>query len=114
MTLAQINEIIKLKLVSDRFNAERNVSCACVSDILSDVMARAPRDCIWITNQSHENVIAIAFFKELTAVIFANGVVPDEESVQKANLKNITLLTCDANAFDLAGQLYHLGLRGSN
>jgi len=114
MKLAELKEIIPCKLVSDRFNGERTVASACVSDILSEVMARAPKDSVWITNQSHENVIAIAFFKELTAVIFANGVIPGEESIQKANLKNITLLTCDMNAFDLAGQLYRSGIRGSN
>ena len=114
MLLKNVIEELPLNLLTKINAQDRNVSSACVSDILSDVMARAPKDSIWITNQAHENVIAIAFFKELTAVIFANGAVPGIETIEKANIKGIALYSCDQHAFDVAGRLYTLGLRGSN
>jgi hypothetical protein len=114
MNLKTILEKIPLNLLTKAGQQERAVSAACISDILSDVMAKAPRDSIWITNQTHENVIAIAFFKELSAVIFTNGLVPSLEAIEKANMKNIALYTSDLNAFDIAGCLYAMGLRGSH
>lgn len=114
MLLEQILEVIPLKLVSKAGQEKQPVSAAFVSDILSDVMAKAPRHSIWITNQTHENVIAIAFFKELTAVVFTNGLLPGQESIDKANIKNIALYTVDLNAFDMAGRLYAMGIRGSH
>jgi len=114
MEFIKILEEIPLNCLTMANSKERDVSSACISDILSDVMARVPRDAIWITNQAHENVIAIAFFKELTAVIFTNGAVPAMDAIDKANIKKIALYSCDQNAFDIAGRLYALGLRGSN
>ncbi|HOT97138.1 MAG TPA: serine kinase [bacterium] len=114
MILKNVLEVLPLNLLTKSNPVEQPVVSACISDMLSDVMAKAPKDSLWITNQTHENVIAIAFFKELTAVIFANGVVPSVETIDKANKKQIALYSCEANAFDIAGRLYTLGLRGSH
>ncbi|HNW59454.1 MAG TPA: serine kinase [bacterium] len=114
MILKTVLDLIPLNLLSAAHPVDRPVVSACISDMLSDVMAKAPRNSLWITNQTHENVIAIAFFKELTAVIFTNGAVPSMDTIEKANKKQIALYSCDQNAFDIAGQLYTLGLRGSH
>ena len=114
MILQNMLDEIPLNTLTSWNQSDREVSFACISDILSDVMAKTPKDSIWITNQTHENVIAIAFFKELSAVVFTNGLVPSMESIEKANMKKIALYTCNWNAFDIAGHLYALGLRGSN
>jgi hypothetical protein len=114
MILKQILEVMPLNLLTMESSADKQVDAACISDILSDVMAKAPKGAVWITNQTHENVVAIAFFKELSAVIFSNGAVPALETIEKADKKQITLYSCERTAFDIAGQLYAMGLRGSN
>ena len=70
----KIDEIIKklnLKPINDVNNTE--VSGAYVSYLLSDVMGRAKEGQIWITLQTHINVVAIASLKELSAIIIVNG-----------------------------------------
>jgi hypothetical protein len=82
------------------------------SDLLSDVLANAPTGGVLITIQVHMNVIAVALHAGLSAVIFAEGMRPEESVRLKAVQEGLFLLACADSAFDLAGKLYALGLRG--
>ena len=88
------------------------VHSACVSDMLSEVMAHAPRGCLWITHQSNENIVAIAYFKELAAVLLANSGRLEAEVLEKAAAKNIAILGTEESAYTVAGKLYAMGVRG--
>jgi hypothetical protein len=114
MSLQDIVLSLQLKILSGNENLARVVNCACVSDMLSDVMSKAPAGCLWVTNQNHENVIAIAFFKELAGIIFPAQIVPDEETLEKARGKGIPVFCSDLSAFEIVGRLYELGVRGKN
>lgn len=92
---------------------QKSVSSGCVSDMLSEVMARAPKGCLWITHQSNENIVAIAYFKELSAILLPNGLLLDAEVLEKASLKKIVVLGSSENAYELAGKLYALGIKGT-
>lgn len=83
-----------------------------VSDLLSDVLANAPRGGVLVTVQVHLNVIAVAVHAELAGVIFALDRVPDESVRAKAVAEGIPLYTTEESAFDVAGRLYEFGLRG--
>ncbi len=93
--------------------AEAQVARGWVSDLLSDVLANAPPGAVLVTIQAHLNVVAVALHAELAAVIFAGGRVPDEPVVRKAADEGLLLYGSEASAFDLAGALYGLGLRGA-
>lgn len=108
MTLKEITEKLKLKVFCGEAYLEREVTGGYVSDLLSDVMGKAEEGAVWITLQSHLNVVAIASLKELAAVILINGVSPDATVVAKAEEENIPLLGSENPAFDVAGQLYQL------
>ena len=83
-----------------------------ISDILSDVMSGAAKGDLWITTQTHENVIAILYFKGLAGVILPAGFRPDDEALGKARDKKLPVLLTELPAFEVAGRLYELGLRG--
>ena len=89
-----------------------DVSGGYVSDLLSDVLANAPKGGVLVTVQVHLNVIAVAVHAELVAVVFALDRVPDEAVQAKAVEEGIALYVSSASAFDLVGRLYELGLRG--
>jgi hypothetical protein len=82
------------------------------SDLLSDVLANAPRRGVLVTIQVHMNVVAVALHAELAAVIFSSGRVPEEKVRQKAVEEGIALYSSRESSFDVAGRLYALGLRG--
>lgn len=92
---------------------DREIQCAYVSDLLSDVLANAPRDGVLVTVQVHLNVVAVAVHAELAAVVFAMGRRPDETVRAKAAEEGIFLFASPKPAFEIAGRLYALGLRGA-
>ena len=90
------------------------VSNGYASDLLSDVLAHAPRGGVLVTIQIHMNVAAVATHAGLAAVIFASDRAPDEAVVKKAVDEHVRLYTSEKSTFDIVGQLYAMGLRGRN
>ena len=81
------------------------------SDLLSCVMAGAPKEGIWVTLQAHGNIVAVAALLELTAIIITEGAMSDENTISKANTEGVTLLSTSKSSFNIIGQLWELGLR---
>lgn len=94
-------------------NAAQELTGGYASDLLSDVLAHAPRGGVLVTIQVHMNVVAVASHCELAAVIFAAGRRPDAELRQKATQEGVGLYSSPEAAFDIVGALYDLGLRGN-
>jgi hypothetical protein len=81
------------------------------SDLLSCVMAGAKKEGLWITLQSHDNIVAVAALLDLTAIVITEDARPDESTVARANSKNITLLCTPQPTFSIVGKLWEMGLR---
>jgi hypothetical protein len=109
-----VAELEARKLTPGVSTQEVEVSAGFVSDLLSDVLAHAPRGGVLVTVQVHMNVIAVAVHAELSAVIFASGRQPDPLVVQRAEQENVSLYVCEQQSFDVVGRLYELGLRGQS
>jgi serine kinase of HPr protein (carbohydrate metabolism regulator) len=112
MNLKQICEKLDLRVLSGEDKLDQDVKVAYCSDVLSDVMAKAAKGCIWISNQTHENVLAIAYFKNLAAVILTENQIPEDTVLEKAKQKNITLLLTDLKTFEIVGKLWEIGIKG--
>lgn len=82
------------------------------SDLMSDVLGQAKKGDVWITNQKHLNVIAVASLLGLSGVIIAGGMKPDENALEKAQQENVNVFVTDLSAFEVVGRLYSLGVRG--
>jgi len=87
---------------------DRDVSWCYCSDLLSDVMANAKKDSIWITLQTHPNIVAVASLIGLSAILISRGAEPDPETIAKAAQENIPILTTKLPTFEAAGRLYSL------
>lgn len=79
-----------------------------VSDLLSDVMGGADQGMVWITLQTHKNVLAIASLKDLSAVILVKGLTPDADTAAQSNEENIPVLGTSDQTFEISGKLYEL------
>ena len=110
---------VNVKEFAERFNLhvaagpkglQRQIQGGYCGDLLSDVMANAPTGCIWLTVQTHQNIVNVAVLHEMAAVIFAGGRAPDPETIDRANQEGIPLLLWSASAYDLAGQAFAAGL----
>lgn len=111
MNLKDIAEKLNLKVVSGEI--DREVSGGYSSDLLSDVIANAQKDNIWITLQIHINIVAVANLQELSGIILINGRQPEEATLKKAKQENIPIMLTELSTFEIVGKLYEMGIRGS-
>jgi hypothetical protein len=108
MTVRQLAEELGLRIYTGNADLRKTITGAYVSDLLSDVMGHAREREVWITLQSHINVIAIASLKELAAIVLVKGVVPDKQVLDKAAAEGIPILGTTAQTFETAGKLFQL------
>ena len=110
VNVKKIKELFKLEIAAGQSGLDREVEGCYCGDLLSDVMGNAPSNSLWLTVQSHQNILAVAVLRELAGIILVNSVVPDEETKQKAKDENIPILCSPLPAYQLAGELYMLGI----
>lgn len=110
MLVSEVIEKLGLTVFSGQEKLEIEVTGGFISDMLSDVMAQAKKGSLWVTNQTHENVLAIVFFKSLAGVILPGGLELDKAAALKAKEKNLPVLLSQSSAFQIVGQLYNLGI----
>ena len=110
MKLGDIINRLKLdvKTGSDRLDVE--VTGGYASDLMSDVIARAEAGNLWVTLQTHQNIVAVGVMKSLCGIILVNGREPEKETVQKAEDQGIPILVSTMPAFELVGRLFALGI----
>lgn len=109
MNLSEIAEKALLEKVF--WNNDYEILHAYTGDLLSLVMKNAKPDSIWITVQSHVNIIAVASMVGIRAIILCEGVNLPEDTLEKARIEGINILRSQENAFRVSGRLYDLGLR---
>ena len=70
------------------------------------LMGFAQEGQVWITLQTHQNVLAIASLKDMSAVIIVKGLQPDSETLKHSREEGIPLLGTEMETFEIAGKLY--------
>ncbi len=108
MKVTEIVEKLGLTIFSGHEGLEREVTGGYASDLLSDVMGHAPAGAVWITLQTHRNVMAIASLRDLSAVILTGSSKPADDTAAQSNEEGIPVLGTVMPAFELAGKLYEL------
>lgn len=112
LTLEEIRRELSLNLVTKGTNLDRVVAGAYASDLLSWVMGHAAENQIWITVQSHPNIVAVAALLGLAGIIVAEGVEIEENTIKKADEENIPIFSTERSVFEICGILYNV-LSGS-
>ncbi len=108
MTVNDVVEKLNLKVFSGNEGLNKDIEGAYVSDLLSDVMGHAEMGNVWITLQTHKNIMAIASLKEISAIILVKGFVPEEDTIKQSNEEGIPILGTNEQTFDVAGKIYTL------
>jgi BioD-like phosphotransacetylase family protein len=113
MTLSEIASELSLSVqaASDKLDVE--VTGGYASDLLSCVMAKARQGNIWVTLQSHLNIVAVAALLQLAGIIVTEGMQPDAATLDKASAEGIPILTTPRATFTIVSQLVQLGIQGT-
>ena len=108
MNLADIIEPLSLDIKSSAGSQDRPVSGVYVSDLLSDVMGNSVDGNLWITLQTHMNIVAVAGLKNLSGIIIVGNRQLQADVLQKAEEEKVTIMTTPLTAFEAAGRLYQM------
>lgn len=106
MKVRDVVDALHLKVLSGEKGLDNEIEGCYVSDLLSDVMGNAEMGNLWITLQTHKNVMAIASLKELSAVILVKGQTASDDTLEQSNEEGIPFLSTDAETFETAGRIY--------
>ncbi len=108
MKLIDLVRELSLEVHSNKEGLQGDVNGGYVSDLLSDVMGNGNKDNIWVTLQTHPNIVAVASLKNLAGIIIVGRREPQEETLQKAKAEKITIMTTNMPAFEVVGKIYQL------
>jgi hypothetical protein len=110
-TLHDIAKALHLAVETGNDLLERGVYGGYAGDMLSDVLAHARKGDVWITLQTHPNIVAVASAKELCGIILVNGRAPAAETLRKAGEEHIPILVSPLATYDLVCRLGELGVK---
>jgi predicted transcriptional regulator len=110
VNVREIQDRFHLDVATGEIGLDREVKGGYCGDLLSDVMANAMEGQVWLTIQSHQNIVAVAVLREIAAIILVNGHLPDEDTKAKAKEEGLPILLSPLTAFHLAGQMYDTGI----
>jgi hypothetical protein len=113
-SLKEIIETLNLETLSSVSADGRSVVAGYASDLLSCAMKGAGKDYVWVTLQSHLNVVAVASLSNLAGVIITEGNRPDPETVARADKEGVVLMVTPKATFTVVGELTRLGVRGES
>ena len=108
MNIKQLAEKLQLKIVGGTQGISNEITGGYTSDLLSDVMGNIIDGNIWITLQTHKNVVAIASLREVSGIVLVKGLQPDSDMLEKANDEGIPVLSTEMETFEITGKIYNL------
>jgi predicted transcriptional regulator len=112
MKLSEIISLLDLEILNKKpIGEEIIITTGYIGDLLSQVLAAAKPNSLWLTIQRHLNIIGVAVTANIPAIIICEGHDVPYNVIQKADEEKITLLRSRYNAFQLAGKLYESGIR---
>ena len=112
MKLQEISQQLSLEVRAAAGNLDREVTGGYASDLLSCVMAKAQAGNVWVTLQSHPNIVAVASLLDLAGIVVAEGMSIDAVTLQKAEEEGIPILTTPLTTYTVVGDLFKLGVPG--
>jgi hypothetical protein len=109
MKLQKIVEDLKLQILTKM--EDKDVQGVFISDLLSDVMTSANPGDLWLTVQTHHNIIAVANLVNVAAVVVTHGKKVPEETISLGKRYHVVILSTPNPIFDIAAKLNAMGLK---
>jgi predicted transcriptional regulator len=108
MKISDIVTALDLKVISGSNGLENKITGGYVSDLLSDVMGNAQEGHVWITLQTHHNIIAVGSLKDIAGIIIVKGFEPEADTIERSNSENVPVLSTGLDTFTITGRLFEL------
>ena len=110
MKVSDLMSLIEAKNLTPEASMDRDVTCGYVCDLLSWVMAHGEEGMAWVTVQTHLKVVAVAALADMACVILPEGIVMEQESLDKAASEGMCVLSSALTAFEICGRMASQGV----
>ena len=90
---------------------ERDITGVYISDMLSDVMSSSQAGNLWLTVQTHKNIVSAANLIDISAVIVTYGKKVPKEIIEIANRFHVNILSTQLTTFELVAKLIEAGVK---
>ena len=117
MTLDEMAEELQLTNLAAPRDGGREVTGGYASDLLSCVMARAGAGNVWITLQTHPNIVAVASLLDLACIIVSESPRRehvDQATIEKAQEEGVALYASPLTTYSIVARLARAGLSGND
>lgn len=111
MNLETIARALDLTPVTREDRLDREVTGCYVGDLLSCAMRNGKKGDIWLTVQSHVNVVAVAVLLDFAGVVVTEGGTVEPAALARAEAEGVVILTSPRPSYPLAGRIWELGIR---
>lgn len=112
MKIKKIQELLGAELLCGEEQLESDVTSACGSDMMSDVLAFVKNQAALLTGLVNPQVIKTAVMMDMHCIVFVRDKRPTPEMIELAEDAGIVLLATSRRMFEACGLLYANGLCG--
>jgi serine kinase of HPr protein (carbohydrate metabolism regulator) len=109
VTVKDLESKLNLKPLNQVSDTE--IDGAFISDMLSDVMAGAQAGNVWVTVQTHKNIVAAANLVDVPAIVVVRGKKVPDDTLQMADRVGVTVFATDLDSYRIAVKLYEAGIK---
>lgn len=110
MKISQIQELLEAEIVCGEDQLDKEVSSACGSDMMSDVLAYVKDQAVLLTGLVNPQVVRTAEMMDMVCVVFVRSKAPTQEMISLAREHGMVLLKTRKRMYEACGKLYASGL----
>ena len=110
MTIREIAGILDAKWLCCEEEADREISLAFASDMMSDVLAHVGEDTMLLTGLINSQSVRTAEMLDVPCLVFVRGKIPHQDAVARAKQIGLPTLLTTCSMFEACGRLYAAGM----
>ena len=110
MKISQIQELLEAEVICGGNELDKEVSSACGSDMMSDVLAYVKDQAVLLTGLVNPQVVRTAEMMDMVCIVFVRSKAPTEEMIALAEEHGMVLLKTGKRMYEACGKLYAAGL----
>jgi len=112
MTAKEVQEVLGARVLVGEEYLDREVTTACGSDLMSDVLAFSKDHSVLLTGLCNPQVIRTAEMLDIACIIFVRGKKVDSKILDMARERELIIMETGHRMFSSCGMLFRAGLTG--
>jgi len=110
MKVSEVTDQLGWRILAGESYTQGEITGGYAADLLSCVMAGAETGNLWITLQTHANIVAVASLLGIAAIVVAEDAVVPEATLSKAELQEVAIVSSGKPVYETIADLVALGI----